>query len=326
VKRVRPERRRLRFLAFPSLAVILASCAGDVIGEFPSPPSPAITASPTSELDEGILAEIAVDGSPCFLAEAADRVWVTSFDGNELSEIDPATNEVVRTYRMPGGPCGMVERDGTLWIETNNMLVAWDPRRGEVMDRVRIPGGVFGVTSTPSGLWGVAPEAEQVVQIDPATKRVVARVDIEGPVGGLAVEGEQIWTVAARSDLVRIDPRSHAIADRIALDSYEPEGLAIDGNFLWVSSSFEGEVLRVDRRTGKVRDRLPVDGSLFGGVVIGDSYWVSGNNTIFQLDAGSGEVVDQLDLVGFGPMPAAGNLWTVDFLTNTVFRLDEDVD
>jgi outer membrane protein assembly factor BamB len=316
----------LRFLAFAALAGVLAACSGDVIGEFPSPPSPAITASPTPELDEGILAEIAVDGSPCFLAEAAGRVWVTSFDGNELHEVDPATNEVVRTYPMPGGPCGMVERGGTLWIETQNALVAFDPQRGEAIDRLRIPGGVFGVTSTPSGLWGVAGQAEQVVQIDPGSRRIVGRVDLEGPLGGLAVDGDQIWTVAARSALVRIDPRSHSIADRIELDSYEPEGLAIGGNLLWVSSSFEGNVLRVDLRTGKVRDRLPVDGSLFGGVVIGDSYWVSGNNgTIYRLDAGSGEVVDQVELVGFGPVPAAGNLWTVDFLSNTVYRLDEDL-
>jgi outer membrane protein assembly factor BamB len=316
----------LRFLAFPVLAGVLAACSGDVIGEFPSPPSPAITASPTPELDEGILAEIAVDGSPCFLAEATGRVWVTSFDGNELHEVDPATNEVVRTYPMPGGPCGMVERGGTLWIETQNALVAFDPQRGEAIGRLRIPGGVFGVTSTPSGLWGIAGQAEQVVQIDPVSRRIVGRVDLEGPLGGLAVDGDQIWTVAARSALVRIDPRSHSIADRIELDSYEPEGLAIGGNFLWVSSSFEGNVLRVDLRTGKVRDRLPVDGSLFGGVVIGDSYWVSGNNgTIYRLDAGSGEVVDQVELVGFGPVPAAGNLWTVDFLSNTVYRLDEDV-
>ncbi len=320
------HRPRLRFLALPLFAGVLAACSGDVIGDFPSPPTPAITASPTPELDEGILAEIAVGGSPCYLAEAAGRIWVTSFDGNELHEIDPATNEVVRTYRMPGGPCGMVERDGTLWVETQNALVVFDPQRGEVIDRLPIDGGVFGVTSTRSGLWGVAGQAEQVVQIDPDSRRVVARVDVEGPVGGLAVDGDRIWTVAARSALVRIDPTSHSIADRIELDSYEPEGLAIGGNVLWVSSSFEGNVLRVDVRTGRVRDRLPVDGSLFGGIVIGGSYWVSGNNgTIFRLDAGSGEVVDQLDLVGFGPIPAAGNLWTVDFLSNTVFRLDEGV-
>jgi outer membrane protein assembly factor BamB len=314
----------LRFLAFSALAGVLAACSGDVIGEFPSPPSPAITASPTPELGEGILAEIAVDGSPCFLAEAGGRIWVSAFDGNELNEVDPATNEVIQTYRMPGGPCGMVEREGTLWIETQNALVAFDPARGEVIDRMRIPGGIFSVTSTPSGLWAIAPEATQVVQIDSHSKTIVARVDIEGPLAGLVAEGDQIWTVSGRSELVRIDPRSHSIAERIKLESFEPEGLAIDGHFLWVSSSFEGNVLRVDTRTGKVRSRLPVDGSLFGGIVIGDSYWVSSNNgTIYQLDTTSGEVVDRRELIGFGPIPAAGNLWTVDFLSDTVFRLDE---
>lgn len=221
----------------------------------------------------------------------------------------------------------MVERDGTLWIETQNRLVAFDPRRGEVVDRLQVPGGIFGSTSTPSGLWGLSPRSSQVIQIDPDSHRIVARVGVEGPLASLAVDGDQIWTVSGRSELVRIDPRSHSIAERITLEDFEPEGLAIDGNFLWVSSSFEGNVLRVDRRTGKVRNRLPVDGSLFGGVVIGDSYWVSSNNgTIYQLDTESGEVVDQLEQVGFGPIAAAGSLWTVDFFSEHVYRLDESAD
>ena len=75
------------------------------------------------------------------------------------------------------------------------------------------------------------------------------------------------------------------------------------------------------------RDRLEVDdGSLFGGVVIGDSYWVSGNNGRSSAGRRSGDVVDQIDLVGFGPMPADGDLWTVDFISNSVFRLDERAD
>lgn len=308
------------------LVAFLAACSGDVIGDFPTPPSPVITASPTPDLEAGILAEIAVDGSPCFVAEAAGRVWVTAFDGNELIEIDPGTNEVVDTYPMPDGPCGMAVEAGTLWVESPNagQLVAFDPQRARVIDRVRVPGGVFGLTSTPSGLWGVAGQDEQVVQIDPRTRRIVARVDIEGPLAGLAAWRNEIWTVSGRSELVRIDPGSHRITERFVLGSFEPEGLAVDGDTLWVSSSFEGNVLRVDRETGEVRDRIPVDGSLFGGVVIGDSYWVSGNDgTVYRLDAASGEVVDEFELVGFGPVPAAGNLWTVDFVSNTVYRLDE---
>lgn len=324
------KRFRTRPALAPTLfAVLLAGCSGDVIGDFPSPPTPAITESPTPVLAEGIIAEIAVDGSPCSLAEAAGHVWVTAFDGNELIEVDPATNQVVDTYPMPGGPCGITAHGGDLWIETGDAgaLVVFDPERGEVIDRLRVDGGVFGATWTTSGLWAVAGRDEQVLRIDPRSLRIVARIDIEGPLGGLAVQGGQIWTVSGRSELVRIDPASNTITERIELSSFEPEGLAIGGDALWVSSSFEGNILRIDLRTGKVRDRLPVDGSLFGGIVIGDSYWVSGNDgTVYRLDAASGEVVDEFELVGFGPLPAAGGLWTLDFISNTVYRLDERAD
>ncbi len=260
----------MRFLAVPVgavLSVAVAGCAGDVYGEFPSPPTPAITATPSAEADDGILAEIAVDGSPCFLAEAGDRVWVTAFDGNELAEIDPETNEVISTQRMPGGPCGMLEVGDTLWIETPNAeaIVRFDPVRGEVIDRLRVPGGVFGLTSTSSGIWGVAGQGEEVVQIDPGSGEVLARVEVDGPIGGLVFAREQVW-VAAAGALVRIDPRTRAVVDEIELESYEPEGLAVDGDTLWVSSSFEQSVLRFDLRTMKVRDRVPVDDALFGGI------------------------------------------------------------
>jgi DNA-binding beta-propeller fold protein YncE len=315
----------LRFLAFLLVALMgmtLGGCAGDVIGAFPSPPTPVITAAASVEPENGILAEIAVGGSPCFLAEVGGRVWVTAFDGNELAEIDPETNEVLATHRMPGGPCGMLELDGTLWIETRAAVVRFDPGRGEVIDRIRISGGVFGLTLTPAGLWGVSGQGEQVVEVDPTSGEVLARVDVGGPPGGLVFARDQLWT-AARGALVRIDPHTRTVVDTIELESFEPEGLAVGGDLLWVSSSFEQSVLRFDLRTMEVRDRLPVDSANFGGFVIGDSYWVSGNNTLYRLDRESGEVVDQLDLVGFGPFPAAGDLWTVDFLSNTVFRLDE---
>jgi outer membrane protein assembly factor BamB len=325
VELIRPDhRRRLRFLTLTALSSLSVACAGDVIGELPSPPTPAFTASPSAEADEGILAEIAVDGSPCFLTEAADRIWVSAFDGDELLEIDPETNELVGEHRIRGGPCGMFVHDGTLWVETGTGLAAFDPTRGREVGRIRIPGGVFGVQDTPSGFWGVAGEGEQLLQIDPDARRVVGRVDVEGPLFGLAFARGQLW-LGTLQGLVRIDPQTGTVVETIELESFEPQGLTPDGDVLWISSGLQGTVLRFDMRTMRVRDRLDVDDdSLFGGIVVGDSYWVSGNNgTVFRLDAGTGDVVDQFDLVGFGPMPADGDLWTVDFLSNTVFRLDE---
>ena len=312
----------MRVLALP-LVVLLGGCAGDVIGSFPSPPTPVITASASAEPENGILAEIAIAGSPCFLAEAAGHVWVTAFDGNELAEIDPATNEEVATYPMRGGPCGMIEQDGNLWIETRAAIVRFDPSRREVIDRIRVPGGVFQLTQTPAGLWGVSGQGDQLVELDPGSGEVLGRVDVDGPLSGMVFARDQLWVAAQGGVLVRIDPHTRTVVDTIELESYEPQGLAADGDLLWISSSFEESVLRFDLQTMRVRDRVVVDDALFGGFVIGDSYWVSGNNTLYRLDTESGDIVDQLDLVGFGPIPAAGDLWTVDFISNTVFRLDE---
>ena len=321
----RKHRRWLRVLALGAVSSLGAACAGDVIGEFPSPPTPAFTATPSAEVNEGILAEIPVDGSPCFVAEAGNRVWVSAFDGDELFEIDPETNELVGEHRVRGGPCGMFVHGGTLWVETGTGLAAFDPARGEETGRIRIPGGVFGIQDTPTGFWGVAGQGEQIIQIDPATREVVGRVEVDGPLFGLTFARGQLWR-GTRDGLVRIDPRTRSVVETIELDRFEPQGLAPDGDVLWISSGIEGSVMRFDLQTRRERDRLEVadSSSLFGGVVIGDSYWVAGTDgTIFQLDADSGDVVDQIGLVGFGPMPADGDLWTVDFISNSVFRLDE---
>ena len=296
-----------------------------MIGDYPSAATPAIkgSASPSAAA-EGVLAEIAIEGSPCFVADAGGRVWVTAFDGNELDEIDPGTNEVVDTYPLPEGPCGMVVDRDLLWIESPNagQVTIFDPDRRRVVDRMRMDGGVFGLISTPDGLWGVGGD-ETLIHIDPRSRRVIDRVPIEPPLAGISFDGKALWAISAREALLRIDPGSGTVQERFVLQHYEPESVAADGDILWVSSSFEGDVLRVDAETGKVRSRVTVDGSLFGGRVVGDSYWISDNaGTIYRVDTKSGAVVDQLDALGFGPIPAAGNLWTVDFFTDTVFRLD----
>jgi outer membrane protein assembly factor BamB len=219
----------------------------------------------------------------------------------------------------------MVAVGDTLWVQSSNgTLVRFDARRSREVERLRIGGGIVGLVSAPSGLWGLDQGSNDVVQLDPSSGDVLGRVPVEPPLAGIAAEGDRIWTVSGREALVRIDPGSHRIVDRIVIERFEPEGITIDGPTLWVSSSFEGTLVRVDTRTGKVRDRIPTDGPLFGGIVLGGSFWATGNDgTLYRLDAESGQELERRDLLGFGPIPADGNLWTVDFLSDAVYRLED---
>ena len=208
--------------------VLLAACAGDVIGEFPSPPSPAITASPTPELDEGILAEIPVDGSPCFLAEAGGRIWVTAFDGNELARdrsgderggLDvPRCPEARAAWSSTTAPSGSRRQNiGT--------IVRFDPRRGEVVDRIYgSPAGSSASPRPPPGLWGDrAVRASRWCRSiptrggsSPGSTSTVRSVVSRSPATSSGV--------AAEERLVRIDPGAHSVVDTIELESFEPEG------------------------------------------------------------------------------------------------------
>jgi streptogramin lyase len=311
--------RRPVIVAIAAVFATATACSGDVIGGFESPATPAITASPSPDLPEGVLAEIPIGGSPCAVAEAGG-IWITAFDGNELDRIDAQTNEVTDIYPMPESPCGMTEVGGNLWVQAGNAVVIFDPVRGRELHRIR--GGYFAITPTPAGVWGVAAQ-DAVVRLDPKSGKILARVKVPGPIGGLAVAPDGIWTTSGRDQLVRIDPRTRSIAQRVPVENFEPEGLAVHDGVLWVSSSFGGDVLRIDARSGKIEGRIPVSDSLFGGIVIGDNYWVAdSDNNLYRLDGRTGEIVDRFEQIGFGPFPADGNLWTVDFLAESAYRLD----
>ena len=118
------------------------------------------TASPTPGLDEGTLAEIAVDGTPCFLAEAG--VALGHFVRRQRAERDRPGDQrggsvlpdARRSVRHGRARPDALDRD-------QQHAVAGDPRRGDVTDLVGSP-AFFGVHRPPRAA-GVALEAERAV-------------------------------------------------------------------------------------------------------------------------------------------------------------------
>jgi YVTN family beta-propeller protein len=184
-------------------------------------PRPA--ARPASVIDR-----IDIGGSPRNIAISADgsRVYATNRDDNTVSVIDPATNEVVRTFQLDGddGPEGIaVHPDGrTVYVVNNgsSTVDAINTATGEVRRTVTV---------------GVSPT-------DVAVARNGRAVYVTAPAGG---------------SLSRFGPDSEA---RPLIEDGRAQSLTLtrDNRTAYVTGYDDGNLLAVDLDRGRVTARIPV--------------------------------------------------------------------
>ena len=132
-----------------------------------------------------------------------------------------------------------------------------------------------------------------VVSIDPATNRVVADVALGGGArpGELAGGAGGLWvTNAAQQTVVRIDPRTHAVAQTYDLGA-SPADIALDAHAAWVVTGLDNSLERIDVETGDVRSTpLPsVPAGSYAVATGGGKVWVAGE-TLLRVDPRSGRV------------------------------------
>jgi hypothetical protein len=152
---------------------------------------------------------MSVDGRVVVHSAAVQGDTVTD---SILTVIDPATAQVLATYRAqePLGPFGVTGRD--LWGAARDRLIRFDPRTAEPTDTHPLPKAVsyMSLAADSGGVWFVG--------YDPSDDTVPATIDRYDPTSG---------TID-----VRIDP------------PHSPKALAIDEAALWVLNE-ENSVTRI---------------------------------------------------------------------------------
>jgi streptogramin lyase len=164
-----------------------------------------------------------------------------------------------------------------------------DPASGNVRAgaAVRAPGYVkFGL-----GSFWVVNDDGVLTQIDPKTFRTTSSLGLGVSPGGLALGGGSVWVSDANgSTLLRIDPRSHVVGQRIALPAdvnpATTNEVAYGAGSIWVAHGGQRAfVERIDPETAKVQHRFPIQGAHV--LTFGDGHlWVlaSGVGTIYKID------------------------------------------
>ena len=210
-------------------------------------------------------------------------VWVSNFEDNSVSRIDPATNTVVATVPVTLNPTGIGFGAGSVWVTNHRAgtISRIDPATNRVVAEIPVgppgQGGPQLIASAAGAIWVTVPNAMALVRVDPQSNSVVARI-ADGPTCASLAEGfDSVWGDAScdTNTLVRINVGSHE-ATRLRLPSNQHvQGVTTGFDSVWVTS-IEQRLLRVDPATDRVAGELRLEGWVRGvRVVVGEgSLWV----------------------------------------------------
>ena len=150
---------------------------------------------------------------PQRIAETAGSIWVSNYEANTVTRIDPATNQVVATIAVGGAPTDVVAGAGSIWVSNRS-------------------GG-------------------SISRIDPVTNQEIARITVNmaGSAsqrirpGELAAGGDAVWVTDENgSALYRIDPASNAVASHLIF----PAGNVVLGDgVLWAAVPDEKVLFKI---------------------------------------------------------------------------------
>jgi hypothetical protein len=209
------------------------------------------------------------------VAVGATSVWAASDVGNEIVQIDPTKDAVVRRVAVPGRPGEIAVGPSGVYVSLFNQptVLRIDAAGGRISRSANVGGGALGVAVGAGAVWALSSAGPTVLRLDPQTLAVRKRISVQmsGPfVGGFS----EVWWISADSSAVcvanqyqngvtRIDPVTGKVVAQAKLPfGKQPFSVAADGNRCWAVN--DSGVFRVGDGTWS---RLPPLGaSTFVGV------------------------------------------------------------
>jgi hypothetical protein len=226
-----------------------------------------------------ILAEIRVGEGPCCVVAQGRSIWVLNVCDASVSEISPATNNVVRTIpvgpRQRAGdpycpPLKLIHGGGALWIERRRGLDVLNPARVYRLDtatrrvtKIAIPALVEGrIAFDGRSLWAGPDTRGTMRRIDARTGRVVGQFLVSkrrvGAVTNVIADAKQIWLVTGDNDVFGIDPRTKKVVAALRLTGRGEVSMALMRNSLWIAQTGIRRLTRIDTRANRFPASVPL--------------------------------------------------------------------
>jgi streptogramin lyase len=342
-RRFLEQRRKRRFRFAAAGAVVTATAVLIAVVAVPRLPDDTERPELASAIAPEVMATIPAGDGPTGIGSGNEGIWVADPDAGVVSQIDPATNEVVATIELPGtSPDEVVAGDGVVWAsDGGGSLAMIDPATSSRQLTVPLPG--VGDSSLDLALG----EEQSVWAVDPATGRVYrvsGDLPEESSIEGLsstdvAAGDEGVWVLdgpaGSWADITPLGtPRKMTpVIDAPGVIEGGPNAdLAVGFGYLWISTGGSGSVYRVDPSTEEV-EVINVGGR-YADLTVGEgAVWalVAGEESaeLVAIDPGSATVSGEPLSLGAGAIDVVtghGSLWVPDKSGASVLRIDPTPD
>ena len=248
-----------------------------------------------------------------------------------------------------GFPAGIEVGAGAVWVGVftglrGGEVVRIDPGTKKVLARIPV-GGASGLAFGAGAVWASDELTGTVTRIDPHSDRIVARVHVPryGP-HGLAVGAGAVWVADSSGggtvhignetigfgSVVRIDPRGNRT--RIIRAGSGTQRVAVGLGAVWATNTDDSTVTRIDARSGRVVETIPVAPCPIGIVVGAGAVWVTHCSNAIERRPGRVTEIDPrtnrpVAEVAVGKDPngiavSGGLVWVANEGGDTITRID----
>jgi streptogramin lyase len=341
--------REPRLFAVTAIVLLMAGCSSQVGPT--TRPSSARTATATSTPRATTLhATATLSVSEASSLVATPRwLWVLGGPNRRLTQVDPATNTIVRHLTSPL-PVGYgTYANGSLWLVSflRDAVLEVDADNGKVLRTIASTDGKpfnrpVGIVGAGKDLWVVNHGDEvttaSLVRLDASTGTVTGMTELPGHhAGEPALLDGRLWvSLTTEGSLVRVDPGTgQVVGAPVVVDSGNCRSGSIAAGAVWVvgegpvdGTSCRDVARRIDPVTTSVTTTEYGAGKgLFAFADAGGSVWASDvRHTIYRVDVDSGGVRAALTLAGGDAtnrlMTAFGSLWALGGETGRLVRID----
>ncbi|HEY6251644.1 MAG TPA: hypothetical protein VI685_16930 [Candidatus Angelobacter sp.] len=202
---------------------------------------------------------------------------------SQFATFDASALPVSARIQIGGDPDWLAIGFGSVWVSVpkTNEVVRIDPRRNVVKARITVDQEpCYGIGIGRSWVWVLNCKSQTLTRIDPEKEKVDLTVPVsiapEGE-GSIAVDDSGVWFVGNEdghsSTLVHVEQLHGNMLRKIPIGA-ESAVVTLGFGSVWVTSSGENRVYRVDPETGNIVAKIPVAAKPRFTTIGAGSVWV----------------------------------------------------